>query len=152
MQRLPHFILELANFHGGNPDKIIELVNKFSKLNYNNLGIKFQTFKFDRIALPDYSWYKVYKGLFISKDKWKEIIDLAYIKFNKVWLDIFDIYGIEILRENIEKICGLKFQASVLGNLEIINALSKIDLNNKQLIINISGYEISEIENYIIKF
>jgi len=152
MQKLPHFILELANFHGGNPDKIIELIKKFSKLKYSNLGIKFQAFKFDKIALSDYSWYKVYKELFVSKDKWKEIIDLAYEKFSKIWLDIFDIYGIEILRENIEKIYGVKLQASVLNNLEIINALSEIDLNNKELIINISGYEISEIENYIIKF
>ena len=152
MKKLPHFILELANFHGGNPDKIIELVNKFSKLNYNNLGIKFQTFKFDKIALPDYCGYKVYEELFISKDIWKEIIDLACKKFNKIWLDIFDLYGIEILRENIEKIYGLKLQASVLNNLEVINVLSEIDLNNKELIINISGYEISEIENYIIKF
>lgn len=152
MQNLPHFILELANFHGGSTTKIIKLIRRFSKLNYDNLGIKFQAFKFDKIALSDYSWYKIYKELFISKDKWKEIIDLAYEKFNKVWLDIGDIYGIEIFRENIEKVCGLKLQASALNNLEIINALSKIDLNNKQLIINISGYEISEIENYIIKF
>ena len=152
MQNLPHFILELSNFHGGNSTKIIKLISRFSKLNYDNLGIKFQAFKFDKIALSDYSWYKVYKELFVSKDKWKEIIDLAYEKFNKIWLDIFDIYGIEILRENIEKIYGVKLQASVLNNLEIINALSEIDLNNKELIINISGYEISEIENYIIKF
>ena len=152
MKKLPHFILELANFHGGNPDKITKLINRFSKLNYNNLGIKFQPFKFDKIALPDYSGYKLYEELFISKDKWKEIIDLAYKKFKKIWLDIFDIYGIEILRENIEKIYGVKLQASVLNNLEIINALSKTDLSKKELIINISGYEISEIENYILKF
>lgn len=152
MQKSPHFILELANFHGGSATKIIKLIRRFSKLNYDNLGIKFQAFKFDKIALPDYSWYKIYKELFISKDKWREIIDLAYERFNKVWFDIFDIYGIEILRENLEKIYGIKFQASVLNNLEIINALSEIDLNNKELIINISGYEISEIENYIIKF
>lgn len=152
MQNLPHFILELANFHGGSTTKIIKLIRRFSKLNYDNLGIKFQVCKFDKLALPDYSGYNIYKELFISKDKWKEIIDLAYEKFNKVWLDFGDIYGIEIFQENIEKVCGLKLQASALDNLEIINALSKIDLNNKQLIINLSGYEISEIENYIIKF
>lgn len=87
MKKLTHFILELANFHGGSSTKIIKLINRFSKLNYDNLGIKFQAFKFDKIALSDYSWYKVYKELFISKDKWKKIIGLAYEKFNKVWLE-----------------------------------------------------------------
>ena len=152
MEKLPHFILELANFHGGNPDKIIELINKFSKLNYNNLGIKFQPFKFDKIALPDYSEYDIYKGLFIPEDKWENLIELAYSKIGKVWLDIFDLYGIEILEKNMAKIYGIKLQASVLNNGEIISSLSKMDLSNKELIINISGYELSEIEDIISNF
>ena len=152
MKKLPHFILELANFHGGNPDKIIELINKYSKLNYNNLGIKFQAFKYNKIALPDYDWYDVYKKLFITKNNWGEIIRFAYDKISKVWLDIFDLYGIEILEKNMAKIYGIKLQASVLNNGEIISSLSKMDLSNKELIINISGYELSEIEDIISNF
>ena len=76
MKKLPHFILELANFHGGNPDKIIELINKYSKLNYNNLGIKFQAFKYNKIALPEYDWYDVYKKIFIIEDKYNLIFIL----------------------------------------------------------------------------
>lgn len=153
MKKLPHFILELANFHGGNPDKIVELINKFSKLNYNNLGIKFQAFKYNKIALPDYDWYDVYKKLFITKNNWGEIIRLAHDKISKVWLDIFDLYGIEILEKNMAKIYGIKLQAGVLNNGEIISSLSKMDLrSNKELIINISGYELSEIEDIISNF
>ncbi len=152
MKKLPHFILELANFHGGSPDKIIELINKFSKLKYNNLGIKFQVFEYNKMALPDYDWYDVYKKLFITKNNWGEIIRFAHDIISKVWLDIFDLYGIELLEKNIAKIYGIKLQASALNNREIISSLSKMDLSKRELIINISGYELSEIEDIISNF
>ena len=41
------------------------LIKIYSNLNYSNLGIKFQPFKFDFISLKDYEWYETYKTIYI---------------------------------------------------------------------------------------
>ena len=61
-----YLILEIANTHGGEKKYLFRLIDKFSKLDYRNIGIKFQIFKYDKISLRDYSWYNDYKKLFFN--------------------------------------------------------------------------------------
>ena len=150
--KLPHLILEVANVHGGNEKAILELIRVTSKHKYKDIGIKFQPFKYDLIALPDYSHYAIYKELFFVEDVWKEIVSFAFEKIGTVWLDLFDLYGVSILEDNFEMVRGIKLQASVLDNLELVRALSDMDLTDRELIINISGYDISDIERFINRF
>jgi len=152
MKDLVHVILETANFHGGDAALLKNAVEKFSKLEYPNLGIKFHAFKPDNVALPDFSWYPTVKRFFIHENQWAEIINLAVEKNFNVWLDLFCVYGVEILEKNINKIYGIKFQPSILDNLEIMEALKPLDLSDKELIINVSGLEISTIEDNLKKF
>ncbi|MGD2085698.1 MAG: N-acetylneuraminate synthase family protein [Candidatus Aminicenantes bacterium] len=152
MKELPHIILETANFHGGDTELLKQTIEAFSGLDYPNLGIKFHAFKPDNVALPDFSWYPTVKKFFIDEAHWAEMIHLAVEKHFKVWLDLFCVYGVEILEKNIDKIQGIKFQPSILDNLEIIAALRPLDLGDKELIINVSGLEISTIENSLKKF
>ena len=90
----PHIILELANVHNGDVNTIIKHIKGFSDLDYSNLGIKFQPFKYDNIALSDYTWYNIYKELFINEKDWAKIIDLAATNYESVWLDLFDLLRI----------------------------------------------------------
>lgn len=149
MKLRPEIILELANFHGGNTSKIFEALDLYSKLNYENLGIKFQIFKYSKIALEDFSWFKAYKEFYIKEKRWKEIIEKASKIFKTIWLDVLDVYGVRILKQNFDNIYGIKLQASVLDNFEVFNSLHKFELNSKSIIINVSGYEISKIESHI---
>jgi len=140
-------ILEVANTHGGSIDYIIQLIDEFSHLE-GNFGIKFQPYKYDLVATTDYEFFNLYKELFIEEDNWRLIIDKA--SFTKdVWLDIFDDYGIEILSQNLRQIKGIKFQASVLYNKEIFRQMSKIDLTDKVVIINVSGYSLENIKERV---
>lgn len=139
-----HDILEVANTHGGDIKYIFSLLEEFEGLT-DNFGIKFQPFKYDEISLKDFSWYPVYEKLFFDNQQWIEIIKKAS-ETKKVWLDLFDIYGVNILKENLQLIEGVKFQASVLDNLVLLKGLSKVDLTNKKVIFNISGYELIEIQ------
>ncbi|MCP4149462.1 MAG: hypothetical protein GY757_17070 [bacterium] len=152
MSKLPQVILETANFHGGDVQQIKEAIGAFSELDYENTGIKFHAFKYDKVMLPDFSWYPVIKHFFIDEEQWVEIIDYSIEKKFKVWLDLFCIYGVEILEKNIDKIYGIKLQPSILDNREIIAALEKLDLSGLELIINVSGLEISAVETYLQKF
>lgn len=147
----PKIILEIANAHGGSFEVMNSIVYEISKIEYSNKAIKFQPFKNDLIALPDFEWYPVYGELFFTPDQWNEILFSAK-NVGTIWLDLFDLYGVEIFASNTQIVEGIKFQASVLDNFELISALSKIPLNNTYLMINISGYEISQIEYYVKEF
>lgn len=149
---LPYLILELANFHAGDKGQIKEIIEKYSVLEYEKLGMKFQIFKYDTIALESFSWYKTYQELFIDENSWNEIIELANKKIGQVWIDLFDTYGTTVLKNNLSKVYGIKLQASVLNNIEVINALKGISLSDISMMINISGYEISEIVNFVTTF
>jgi N,N'-diacetyllegionaminate synthase len=154
MNPLPHIILETANFHGGDVSQIKQAIEAFAKLNeaYPDIAIKFHAFKPGNVMMEDFSWYPIIKDFFISQDQWAELIALSVQNRFAVWLDLFCVYGVEILEKNIDKVKGIKLQPSILDNIEITSALAKLDLSDKELIINISGLEISEIENYVEQF
>lgn len=145
-------IIEVANVHAGDFSYINDLVEKIiDKYTRPNFGIKFQPLSADMIATPDFEWYQVYKEIEFNSNEWQLIIDKASKNID-VWLDMFDLYSTQILENNLSKVSGIKLQASVLKNYPLINHLSKLDLTDKKIIINISGYEISDITstvNYI---
>jgi spore coat polysaccharide biosynthesis protein SpsF (cytidylyltransferase family)/sialic acid synthase SpsE len=140
-------ILEVANSHGGDFNYLKSLIEQFAEI--KNVGIKFQAFKFDKVATEKFPYYDVYKNLFFNEQQWKELIDLSIATDKEVWLDLFDTYGAKILQQNLKKIAGLKLQASVLYNQGLLDALSLLDLKNIRLILNVSGYEVIEIEKQV---
>jgi spore coat polysaccharide biosynthesis protein SpsF (cytidylyltransferase family)/sialic acid synthase SpsE len=145
-------ILEVANCHGGNIAYLHELLDQFKEFNKNNeFGIKFQPFKYDLIATSDYSWHDIYKKLFFNENEWMEVIEKAY-QTKDIWLDIFDEYSIKILVENIEKIYGIKLQTSILDNIKIFQKLQNINLEKIDLVLNIAGRELEDIESIIKKY
>lgn len=152
MNNPPVLIAELANFHGGNVDSILAIIGTLHGLPYERKAVKFQPFKYDQIALPDFEWYPVYEKLFIEPDEWANIIGQASEKIGVVWLDLFDLYGVEILKQNRDEISGIKLQASVLDNHEVFTALESCDLKGLKLMLNISGYEREDIERFIKQF
>lgn len=143
-----YHLLEIANVHGGDFNYFKELVENISKYEKPNYGVKFQVFKYDLIALSSYSDFKIYEELFFSWKEWEELITLAN-KSKDVWIDIFDLYGVEAVERFQSMVYGVKFQASVLDNLEVFEALGKIDMTDKYLILNIAGLTITEIEEKI---
>lgn len=141
---VPYQILEVANCHGGNFDYLLSLIDEFSFI--KGVGMKFQPLHPDKIATKDYEWYKVYEQLYFDFSQWKDIIENAS-KTKDIWLDLFDDYGVDVFKENREKIKGIKLQASILYNEGIINGLEKAEIFDKILIINISALDINEIRN-----
>jgi len=147
----PYLVCELANSHGGNPDAIDQLVDAFGQLDYPTKAIKFQVFAADTIALPDFSHYEVYKKLQISASEWKRQIANAS-KLGEVWVDVFDLYSVQIIAENQELIDGIKLQASVLENDEVLDGLQSLDIAGLKLVLNVSGFELTEIQGLYDRF
>jgi N,N'-diacetyllegionaminate synthase len=148
----PQLILETANFHGGDAALLERTVEAAARLDYPGLGIKFHAFEPENVVLKDFSWYPVVKNFFIAPERWAEIIGQAHKNGLKVWLDLFCVYGVEILETNIDRATGIKLQPSILDNLEILTALERLNLSEKKLILNISGLELTAIEENIKKF
>ena len=146
MQKVNRTIIEVANTHGGDFDYMISLIDEFERIQPS--GIKFQPLKYDQIAVKDYEWYPVYEKLYFTPIQWKEIISRAK-QTKEVWLDLFDTYGVQILKDQLENIQGIKLQTSVLNNLDILKELREIDTQGLKLIINIAGRTYEEIDHYL---
>jgi len=145
-----YYIIEVANTHGGDRTYLDALIQDFESFKGGDFGIKFQAFSPDTIALNDFEWYPVYENLYFNPTEWNEIICSAS-KSKDIWLDIFDSYGVEILKKNIFSIKGIKFQSSVLQNQEVFKLLTKIDLTEKIIILNIAAQPETAIEMIINK-
>lgn len=143
----PYFIIEAANSHGGNFDYLIELVDSFK--NYKKgFGMKFQPFSHDEIATKDFPYYEIYKKLHFNKLQWKQIIEKVS-NTKDVWLDLFDSYGVTILQKNLDNIIGIKFQSSVIFNLQLFQLLSKVKLDSKKIIINVAALPLDKVREAI---
>jgi len=150
MKNKIYYIIEVANTHGGDIDYLYDLIKEFEPLK-NEFGIKFQPFKYDCIATQDYNGYELYQKLYFNPDQWENIIDKA-TKTKDVWLDLFDTYGVNIFKENISKIHGIKLQSSVLYNYEVFDSLIKLDMSDKLVILNIAAQDLNTIKEIINRF
>lgn len=143
------FIIEIANTHGGSEAYLTDLIDEFE--GFEGHGMKFQAFHPDGIACPDFPWYEVYKDLFFDEQTWAQLLKRA-AKTKLIWLDIFDFYGVKILSENRDLIYGLKLQASVLYNVEVIQYLKRVDCSSLKLVLNISGLYEHDIQERVAFF
>jgi sialic acid synthase SpsE len=149
-----NLILEVANTHGGNINYVHALISEFSAAlgeDYSDkrLGIKFQPFTAVGISCLDFSAHKLYKELEIDYENWLSLIGKAN-KYFEVWLDMFDLFSVQVLKESFDKIVGIKLQASTLRNYEIRSELGKLDLGGKKVIINCAGLNIDEIQKLVL--
>jgi len=150
-QALPLVVCELANSHGGRFDVLNSLIDAFGNLNYPRKGIKFQVFAADTIALPDFAWYRVYQELEITSVEWRSLINRAS-SLGEVYIDVFDLFSVQVVAENQVSIAGIKLQASVLENDEVLDVLKALDLAAMKLFLNVSGFELSEVHRILERF
>lgn len=143
-------IIEVANTHGGDLNYMLELVDTFSSYQ-KGYAIKFQPLRADTLATPDFEWFPVYEQLSFDHQQWQTIITKA--KATKmVWLDLFDLYGVEVLEKNLALVDGIKLQVSVLFNYGLFEKLKTINLSDKKIIINVAALDFEEIAFFVDKF
>ena len=152
MKNLPHIIAEFANFHGGDTSLIKSLIDQVSTFEYADKAVKFQPFSPETLALPTFEYFEVYLKLQISAKDWADCIDYAAAKIGPVWIDVFDAFGVEVVKQNKSNIRGVKLQASVLDNVEIYDGFSAGVLDGLELIVNVSGYELTDIEQMVSQY
>jgi N,N'-diacetyllegionaminate synthase len=143
-------ILEVANVHGGNPELMESLIGSFGDLR-EGFGIKFQPFHPDRIALPDFRAYDLYRRLHFTAEQWGRFIGKAK-ETKDVWIDVFDEYSCEIIAANLARIAGMKFQPSILHNKNVLRLLSELELRQKKILLNVSGIDMEALSDLVQEF
>lgn len=143
-----YLLFEIANSCAGSKKLIEKLIDSLPQ--EKNSGIKFQVYKYDEIALPDYAWYPVYKETFINEQDWKKIFSHTKSRGVDIWIDVFDLYSVEILKKNLPLVTGLKLQSSVLNNLKVLTALSGTIRGSKvKVMLNIAGRDLQNIKELL---
>jgi N,N'-diacetyllegionaminate synthase len=146
---MTYLIYETANFHGGDVSKLMALTARLASMETSSrCGIKFHPIAADALATPSFSAYALYQKFELSTEVWRKIIAQASKSFD-VWLELADAHCVSILKENVSNIKGMKLQASMLENEEVFALLKSLEMKDKYLIANISGFEVSEIEKIL---
>jgi N,N'-diacetyllegionaminate synthase len=114
-----YIIAEIAQGFEGNPwlcKKYIELAKKSGAD-----AVKFQIFKADELATPDYQYYNLFRSLEIAPEVWNELIDYA----NEIGIDFLsDIYGTETLEWiSKTKLKGIKIHSTDIMNYPLLEAV-----------------------------
>jgi N,N'-diacetyllegionaminate synthase len=148
----PKLIVEVANSHNGSYNLLKKTIDELFKINYKNRAIKLKIFKFDKIASRDFSYYNIYEKLFFNKKQWFDLIDYIYLKKEKIYLDIYDDYGIEVLKNKIDYIEGIKIQFSHIIDFTLLSKLKFIKKKNINIIINITTFTKDEIKKIFFEY
>lgn len=143
-----YLLFEIANSCAGSVKLTQKLIDSLPKI--DNTGIKFQVYKYNEIALSDYEWYPVYKQTFVNAQNWKKIFVHAKKKGLDVWIDVFDLYSVEVLKNNLPIVTGIKLQSSVLNNLKVLMALSETIKDSRvKVMLNVAGRDLPNIKELI---
>ncbi|WP_340025123.1 N-acetylneuraminate synthase family protein [Paenibacillus sp. FSL K6-1096] len=135
-------IAEIANAHMGDPGRLRELILAAAASGAD--GVKFQWFHYDSLATPDFSYYELYKDLAIDKQVWISSVQLARASGLKVWVDLYDEWGAELLAELADQVDGVKLPTTVLQSGSLIEALQHF---GKPLIIGVGGWYEEELDD-----
>lgn len=136
LKKTPYLIAEIANAHNGDYATLIQLINAAAATGAH--GIKFQWFRPETLAMPDFEWYSVYENLMFSEQQWDDAIDLAVKHGLDVWADATDGSSISRIRRNKDKIFGLKIPPSTI--LETNHAKEVLSFQ-KPTLVGVGGHE-----------
>ncbi|MBT2288400.1 N-acetylneuraminate synthase family protein [Paenibacillus albidus] len=137
-------LAEIANAHLGDPARLTELI--IAAADSGADGVKFQWFKYDSIATPDFIHYQTYIDLSIDNKIWADSLTLAKGLGLEVWVDIYDEWGVELLAELESLVDGLKLATTVIQSDTLIQALKKFE---KPLLIGVGGWYEEEIDKQL---
>ena len=136
-----YIIAEIANAAQGVFENNIKLINAASDAKAD--AVKFQFYKYDVLAASSYWRYNVYKRTFYSADQRRQFIEKASKEGLDVWIDVFDRWGLKVVKKNIDKISAVKIPPTVILDEDLVSGIMSLDLPTA---IGVGGYEDEDID------
>lgn len=136
-----YIIAEIANAAQGKTETNIKLIEEASKAGAD--AVKLQLYKYDKLATPTYSKYKIYKETFYSLTERTRFIDKAKELGLDVWVDIFDRWGLKTAIKNKGKISTVKIPPTVILDEELVKDILELGFPTA---VGVGGYEDKDID------
>jgi sialic acid synthase SpsE len=89
-------------------------------------AVKFQIFKADEIALPDYKYYSLFRSLEMPSEDWAKVIELARDSGIDFLADVYGSYSLKWLLEQGVK--GFKIHSTDVRNYELLRQVRDKEL------------------------
>lgn len=148
----PYLLYETASFHGGSAATLEAVIDRLAQQQYGGpRGIKFHPIAAAALANPDFYAFGIYEELQLDASLWADLIDQASHAL-EVWLEMADHNCVDLLVANRGKVAGVKFQASMIENAEVLSRLPEAEPAGLRCILNVSGLSLSAIENCLDRF
>lgn len=139
-----NIMAEVASAHQGDFNTLKTLIKKASLSGADS--IKFQWFKYDHFATPDYEGYQIYLDLFFTEDEWKEAIEFAKSLNLEVWIDVLDDWGLNLVHKYKDLIDGIKLPATIIQSSSLIDGIANL---NKPILVGVGGWYDDEIDKVV---
>lgn len=143
----PYLLAEIANAHSGNFDTLMDLIGVAGRTGAH--GVKFQWFRPETLAMPDFEWFSVYEKLMFSEKQWDEAIRKAVSEKLDIWVDATDQSSIARIERHEAEIYGLKLPPSTI--LETEHALQVLAFQ-KPTLVGVGGHEDDVIDKCVQRF
>lgn len=135
----PYLIAEIAQGYEGN-EKLVELYVRAAYAAGAD-AIKFQVFYADELALPDYKYYQLFKGLELSFEIWEKAVKESHQRGMEFYSDIFGTDSLNKL-EGIG-IDGYKIHTTDINNIRLLKLIAA---TRKKVFLSTGGCQLEEIE------
>jgi len=136
--KLPFIIAEVAQGFEGSK-KLVELYVK-AAVSVGADAIKFQIFYADELALPDYTYYYLFKGLELPFEVWGRAVKESHQKGLEFYSDVFGIKSFKALdRIGVD---GYKIHSTDINNISLLKAVANV---KKKVFLSTGGCQLDEI-------
>ena len=135
-----YIIAEIANAAQGIVEENYKLIDAATQAGAN--AVKFQFYKYDEIATPNYEKYENFKRTFYTEKKRLGFIDYAHKKHIDVLVDIFDRWGLLVVQKGLKKIKAIKIPPGIFMDQELVAQILEL---GKPVLVGIGGYNDKEI-------
>jgi len=141
LKKTLYVVAEVANAAQGVVEDNYRIIDAVAGAGAN--AIKFQLYKFDELATPSYEKYEVFKRTFYGFEERSGFIEQANRSGLDVWVDIFDRWGLDLARENRDKIVAVKIPPTVILDNELVEQILGL---NCPTAVGVGGYEDEDID------
>jgi len=136
-----YVVAEIANAAQGIYEENFKLIDLAKRAGAN--AIKLQFYKYDFLAAKSYSKYEIYCNTFYSSKERTNFINYAAQHGLDVWVDIFDEWGLEVAKKNINNIQCIKIPPTIILDQVLVNKIISL---NKPIALGVGGYTDDDID------
>jgi len=140
-----YIIAEIANAAQGIYEDNLKLIQVAREGDAD--AVKFQFYKYDVLATPSYMKYEIFKRTFYTFEQRTQFIKEGSDTGLDVWVDVFDRWGLDVVKANLDEITALKIPPAIFLDERLVQDTLSLGLPTA---IGVGGYNDENID-YVLR-